>query len=254
MASLLLSPAVRAQTGNPGGPINDHLGDMDYGVCRGTDPVCFHDWHVMPKKNLKVLLFTRSGGPRHITMGPLLPPGINPPLAPTNLIHLGMVRLAAQNGFKLDYSEDLAAFNNLMQYNAVIFYSTSREMLDDNAKTALRQYIRAGGGFVAVHNAFGSMYNWPYYEGLLGNANFYNHRQLRLGDVVVQDTNDASTRGLPDRRILQSHSLSHPCALSGDRGREILAEGRRQWTRLRRSRRRPSGAWQLSSRRLVPIL
>ena len=35
---------ARAQTGNPGGAINDHLGDMDYGVCRGTDPKCFHDW------------------------------------------------------------------------------------------------------------------------------------------------------------------------------------------------------------------
>lgn len=195
----MLSLSAAAQTGNPGGPINDHLGDMDYGVCRGIDPVCFHDWHVMPKKDFKVLLFTRSGGPRHITMGPPLPPGINPPLAPENLIHRGMLRLAAANGFKMDYSEDLAAFNNLMQYNAVIFYSTSRDMLDDSAKTALRQYIRAGGGFVAVHNAFGSLYNWPYYEGLLGGANFYNHRQLRQGDVVIQDPNDSSTKDLPAR-------------------------------------------------------
>jgi hypothetical protein len=63
----------------------------------------------------------------------------------------------------------------LVGYNAVIFFSTSRDNLDDGAKTALRQYMRAGGGFVGVHNAFGTLYNWPYYEGLLGGANFYDH-------------------------------------------------------------------------------
>ena len=31
----------------------------------------------------------------------------------------------------------------------------------DAAKTALRQYMRAGGGFVGIHNAFGTEYNWP---------------------------------------------------------------------------------------------
>ena len=45
----------------------------------------------------------------------------------------------------------------------------------DAAKTALRQYMRAGGGFVGIHNAFGTEYNWPYYEGLVGNANYYDH-------------------------------------------------------------------------------
>jgi type 1 glutamine amidotransferase len=88
---------------------------------------------------------------------------------------------------------------NLSGYNAVVFYSTSRDTLDDDAKTALRQYMRAGGGFVGVHNAFGTMYNWPWYEGLLGGANFYDHGPLRTGDVVVVDRKDASTKALPAR-------------------------------------------------------
>ncbi len=195
--ALVWSGAARAQTDNPGGPMNQHLGDMDYGVCRGVDPVCYHDWGVLPKGHLKVLLFTHTGGPRHITMGPLLGPGLNPPLQPANKIHLGMLALAARNGFELDYTEDLRELNNLMAYNAVIFYNTARQALDDNGQTQLKQYIRAGGGFMAIHNAFGGMYNWPYYEGLLGNANFYNHRQLRDGTVVLQDVKDASTRDLP---------------------------------------------------------
>jgi type 1 glutamine amidotransferase len=59
--------------------------------------------------------------------------------------------------------------------------------------------MRAGGGFVGIHNAFGTLYNWPYYEGLLGGANFYDHGPERPGDVVVVDAKDASTKGLPQR-------------------------------------------------------
>jgi hypothetical protein len=43
------------------------------------------------------------------------------------------------------------------------------------------------------------MYNWPYYEGLLGGANYYDHGPERGGDVVVQDDKDVSTRDLPKR-------------------------------------------------------
>jgi type 1 glutamine amidotransferase len=188
-----------AQTGNPGGPINDNLGAPDYGVCRGVDPKCFHDWARPRTTEYRVLLFTRTGGPRHANLGPALGAGLNPPLAEGNAVHRGMLRLAEQNGFKLDYTEDLAQMQRLVGYNAVIFFSTSRDTLDDGAKTALRQYMRAGGGFVGIHNAFGTMYNWPWYEGLLGGANFYDHGPHRDGDVVVVGRDDASTRGLPAR-------------------------------------------------------
>jgi uncharacterized protein len=49
---------------------------------------------------------------------------------------------------------------------------------------------------VAIHNAFGANYNWPYYEGLLGNANFYDHGPNRPG-VVNTIAADPTTAGLP---------------------------------------------------------
>ena len=44
LIAMLAALPIAAQTGNPGGRINDRLGEMDYGVCRGTDPACYHDW------------------------------------------------------------------------------------------------------------------------------------------------------------------------------------------------------------------
>jgi len=197
--ALGLGASAMAQTGNPGGPLNDNLGNMDYGVCRGVDPKCFHDWPRPKTADYRILLFTRTAGPRHANLGPPLPPGLNPPLAEGNAVHRGMLGLAAKNGWTLDYTEDLQSMARLDGYNAVVFFSTSRDTLDDAAKTALRQYLRAGGGFVGVHNAFGTLYNWPYYEGLLGGANFYDHGPFRAGDVAIVDRKDASTRNLPAR-------------------------------------------------------
>ena len=183
----------------PGGPMNQNLGDMDYGVCRGTDPACFHDWPRAKTTEYKVLLFTHTAGPRHQDLGKPLEAGLNPPLDDSNVVQHGMMKLMAANGIKLDYTEDAKVLSRLNGYNAVIFFSTSRDALDDDAKTALRQYMRAGGGFVGIHNAFGTLYNWPYYEGLLGGANFYDHGPERGGDVVVEDDQDVSTRDMPKR-------------------------------------------------------
>ncbi len=200
LASAVVASAASAQTHRQsGGDIDQNLGKMDYGVCRGTDPKCYHDW-VRPKTSqYRVLLYTRTGASRHANLGPVLPPGMNPPLTDANVVQKGMLQLAADNGWKLDYTEDVTQLTNLSGYNAVVFFSTSREILDDTAKTALRQYIRAGGGFVGIHNAFGTLYNWPYYEGLLGGANFYTHDPARDGDVVMVNSTDVSTKGLPKR-------------------------------------------------------
>ena len=63
------------------------------------------------------------------------------------------------------------------------------------AKVTLRQYMRAGGGFVAIHNAFGTEYNWPWYEGLLGNANYYDHGSFQNG--IDQHRRQEPTRPPP---------------------------------------------------------
>ena len=198
-ALTLAAAAAAAQTGMPGGPVNDRLGDPDYGVCRGTDPRCFHDWPRARTGTPRVLIYSRTAGPRHAELGGPLPPGLNPPLSEENVAQRELVRLAREQGWQADYTEDTAEMTNLSGYNAIIFLSTSRDNLDDGAKTALRQYMRAGGGFVAIHNAFGTLYNWPYYEGLLGNANFYDHGPVRDAEVVTIDRKDASTARLPLR-------------------------------------------------------
>jgi type 1 glutamine amidotransferase len=189
--------------------------DVYYNVCRGTDPRCYHPW-VASRQN-KVLLYTRTAGPRHANLGPTLAGGKNPPLTAANVLQNAIIAWMAEQGVQVDWTEDANTLGSLdNSYKAVIFASNSRDALWkhgtavapasavntstgaylDAAKVALRQYMRAGGGFVAIHNAFGTEYNWPYYEGLLGNANYYDHGPFQNGtiDIVSKDT---STDGLP---------------------------------------------------------
>jgi type 1 glutamine amidotransferase len=190
--------------------------NFNYGVCKGTDPSCYHNWGVTRANGgKKVLLYTRTAGPRHASLGTALPAGLNPTLAANNRTQADIIRLLGAEGIQVDYTETVTNLTNLNQYAAVIFFSNSRDTLWDHgravnpalavstttsahldqAKTLLRQYMRAGGGFVAVHNGFGTEYNWPWYEGLLGNANYYDHGQFQNGDFVIVG-NDPSTAGI----------------------------------------------------------
>jgi type 1 glutamine amidotransferase len=171
----------------------------DYGVCRGVDPSCYNDWGAgwEEGEQKRVLIWSRTAGPRHAHLGTALAPGMNPPLNANNVAQANLKSWLEEEGVQVDYTEDLGQFrpNN---YNAVVFLSSNRDTLDDTAQTALMQYVRGGGGFVGIHNAFGAEYSWPYYEGLLGGTNFYNHGPNRDGTVEVINGEDVSTEFMPE--------------------------------------------------------
>jgi hypothetical protein len=201
---LVLSTSIpsSADRGKDGGA--DNLGNPDYGVCRGIDPGCYHNWgNFDPATDgYRVLVYSRTAGPRHAHLGPALPAGLNPPLTPQHAAQNALIKLGAEHNFAVDWTEDVTQLSTparLFRYNAVIFMSTTRDTLDDPAQTALRQYIRGGGGFVGIHNAFGTEYNWPWYEGLLGGANYYDHGRNQPGTVVTTSHRDTSTERLPAR-------------------------------------------------------
>lgn len=186
--------------GKPATAQQIYLDDVkDYGVCRGTDPACYHDWGNgwVEGEEKKILIWSRTGGPRHAHLGTPLEPGLNPPLNEDNVAQAGLKAWAEELGITVDYTEDLAAFSRLNQYQAVVFLSPTRDSLDDAAQTALMQYVRGGGGFVGIHNALGTEYHWEWYEGLLGGTNFYDHAPNRPGTVEVMNKKDVSTEFMP---------------------------------------------------------
>lgn len=111
--------------------------------------------------------------------------------------------LGASNGFAVDATEDATAFSdrNLKRYRAVVFLSTTGDVLNPTQENAFERYIQAGGGYVGIHSATDTEYQWPWY-GKLAGAYFNGHPgnpNVRKGTFRVLDGGHISTQGLPAR-------------------------------------------------------
>ncbi|MET9385124.1 ThuA domain-containing protein [Streptomyces sp. NPDC002928] len=99
-------------------------------------------------------------------------------------------------GFEVDHTEDPTALERpLDAYAAVVFLSTSGEVLTPAGRERLAGYVESGGAFVGVHAAACTEYDWPYYGELLG-ARFARHPEYQPGKAVVEDRGHPATRHL----------------------------------------------------------
>ncbi|MFZ4205085.1 ThuA domain-containing protein [Streptomyces griseoincarnatus] len=112
-------------------------------------------------------------------------------------IPAGIAALRALGGFGIHAHEDPAALEEpLDRYAAVVFLSTSGDVLTPAGRERLAAYVEGGGGFVGVHAAACTEYGWPYYGDLLG-ARFAGHPPVQPGRALVEDHDHPATRHLP---------------------------------------------------------
>ncbi|USQ84128.1 ThuA domain-containing protein [Streptomyces phaeoluteigriseus] len=99
--------------------------------------------------------------------------------------------------YTVDHTEDPSALEAPLDgYAAMVFLSTSGEVLTPAGRERLARYVDSGGGFVGVHAAACTEYDWPYYGELLG-ARFARHPALQPGKALVEDRDHPATRHLP---------------------------------------------------------
>ncbi|WP_326799333.1 ThuA domain-containing protein [Streptomyces sp. NBC_01808] len=134
-----------------------------------------------------VLVFSKTAGFRHDS----IPDGI-----------ATIKQLGADNGFTVDTTENAGVFTpgTLQQYDAVVFLSTTGDVLNAKQQRAFEDYVRAGGGYVGVHAAADTEYDWPFYGGLVG-AYFDSHPQIQQATVKVEDHDHPATAHLGDEWV-----------------------------------------------------
>jgi type 1 glutamine amidotransferase len=141
----------------------------------------------MEQSELRILVFSKTVGFRHTS----IESGLR-----------ALDQLATEQGFRIDATEESSVFNpqNLAMYGAVVFLSTTGDVLDDEQQRAFTQFIQAGGGFVGIHSASDTEYEWPWYGQLVG-AYFESHPSnpnVREGTLLVVERNHPATANLPD--------------------------------------------------------
>jgi len=131
-----------------------------------------------------VLVYSRTAGFRHAN----IPDGI-----------AALRELGEANGFKVDATEDPEQFtaDNLDKYAVVVFLSTTGDILDEAQQEAFEGFIAKGRGYVGIHAAADTEYEWPWYGELVGGY-FKSHPAVQPADVLVVDHDHPSTAHLPE--------------------------------------------------------
>ncbi|HAL83357.1 MAG TPA: Crp/Fnr family transcriptional regulator [Mucilaginibacter sp.] len=131
----------------------------------------------------KVLIFSKTAGFHHASIAVGIP---------------AIIKLGQQNNFDVDTTTDSKKFtyDNLKQYAAVIFLSTTGDVLNDAQQAEFEKYIHSGGGFVGVHAATDTEYDWAWYGNLVG-AYFKSHPAQQMATLNIVDRNFIATKNLP---------------------------------------------------------
>jgi type 1 glutamine amidotransferase len=110
-----------------------------------------------------------------------------------------LIDWAKENEVSATATENASLFTdeNLDLFDAVIFLNTTQTILNEDQKAAFVRYIQNGGGFVGIHSAADTEYEWPWYNELVG-AYFNSHPQIQTATVNVADATHPSTTMLPE--------------------------------------------------------
>ena len=140
-----------------------------------------------PASPVRVLMLTATRGFRHDSI----------PVAKEV-----MTGLAASTGtFTVTTTEDVSSITagTLSSYDVIFFALTTGELeFSAVQKSAIVEFVSQGKGFLGVHSATDTLYEWPDYGRLVG-AYFKEHPWTQAAAVIVEDPANPSTVGLGDR-------------------------------------------------------
>jgi type 1 glutamine amidotransferase len=147
-----------------------------------------------PAAAIRVLVLTATAGFRHDAI----------PVAQQVLADI-----AARNGFTLRATEDVRTITavSLGSTDVLVFALTTGELpFDAGQRDAITAFVeQSGGGFIGVHSASDTLYEWPDYGRIVG-AYFKEHPWTQEANVTVEDRTHAIDAGLPASfRLLEEY-------------------------------------------------
>lgn len=122
---------------------------------------------------LKVLVFSRTNGYRHASI-------------PTSIKTL--FELGEERHWQVTATEDQQLLSEafLRQFDVLVFMNTNGDVLEPPQREAIMKFYQSGKGFVGVHSASATEYDWPWYETLIG-AFFKIHPKVQEARITLED-------------------------------------------------------------------
>ena len=140
----------------------------------------------------KLLFLTHAGLYKHTSLGPA-------EKAVTELGKLGGFAVTTVEGYKQEASKIDLAFltpEYLAQFDGLMMMTNGNLPLSDSQKKALLDFVAGGKGFVGVHCAALTFYNYPEFGEMLGGYYHRSVKQNRIGVLKVEDPRHPATKML----------------------------------------------------------
>jgi len=153
-------------------------------------------------EDLSILVYSHTNGYRHEA----IPDGI-----------AALRALGETHGWAVEATEDSTVFrpDRLAEVDVVVFLNTSGNAVGPEGETALRAFVEDGGGYVGVHAAADTEYDWAWYGRLVG-AYFEGHPRIQEATVRVEDGRHPSTRMLPAEWVRRDEWYNYRASPRGD--------------------------------------
>ena len=137
---------------------------------------------VYGQESKSVLIFSKTTGFRHQS----IPKGV-----------ATVSKLLQENNIKYLHTEDALYFHSdsLKQYDAVVFLNTTGDILDAAQKKNFQKFIQSGKGYIGIHAASDTEYNWAWYGALVGGY-FASHPAVQQANIDVLNRTHPSTAHL----------------------------------------------------------
>jgi cytochrome c len=131
----------------------------------------------------QVLVFHKTAGFQHGS----IPAGIE-----------AISELGEEQGFIVTATDDAAVFTEagLAVYEVIVFLNTTGDILDVGQQQAMEDFIQSGNGFVGIHSATDTEYDWPWYGGLVA-AYFEGHPAPQPATNRLNAPDHPAAHGLP---------------------------------------------------------
>lgn len=134
----------------------------------------------------RVLMITKTVGWHHEAINAVVP---------------AMRKLAEKHQFEVVWEENtdrMFTEESLKGFDLIVFALTTGDVLNNEQQVLMEKFIQSGKGFVGIHSASDTEYEWPWYTQLVGRS-FHIHPVIQTAEISVINRKFPGMERMPDR-------------------------------------------------------
>jgi uncharacterized protein len=149
--------------------------------------ICFQLNIMAQQQHFKALLITKTNGWHHESL---------------HYAVVALKKLAKEKMFDVKVWEDPNGFTDkyLEQFQVIIFLSTSGNIFDSTQQKVMERFVQSGKGFVGIHSASDTEYDWPWYNKLVGRM-FHIHPVVQTAKLKIVDATFPGLEGFANDKL-----------------------------------------------------